>query len=65
MNKQTDFQIWFEEVEINGQMRCDNIYDEIEKGHKWELSDTYDFVEKMMLVAYCAGAADAKAELSK
>lgn len=49
------FAYWFEQREDNGALRCDNIFDKIET---LERDEIYDFVEAMMLVAWCAGSAN-------
>lgn len=46
------FTAWFESREANKALRCDNIFDKLET---LERSEIYDFVESMMLVAWCAG----------
>ena len=53
MTKNNDFQTWFEQREANGALRCDNIYDTVNMLE--DDSEFYDFVESMMLVAWCAG----------
>lgn len=50
--KNNTFQTWFEQREANGCLRCDNIYDTVAT---LAPTDVYDFVESMMLIAWCAG----------
>lgn len=52
------FQSWFEQREVNGALRCDNIYDALSQLVGQE--ELYDFLESMMLAAWCAGVEQGK-----
>jgi hypothetical protein len=51
--KNNAFQTWFEHREANGSLLCDNILDKIETLE--DTTEIYNFVESMMLIAWCAG----------